>query len=182
MKKRVAILATDGFEEIELTSPKKALEDAGVDVDIISPKHESIKAWDKDNWSDSYKVDIHVSKANASDYHSLMLPGGVLNPDQLRQDTNSIEFIKSFFEQKKPVSAICHGVQPLIDADVLNGRKLTSYPSLQRDVENAGGNWVDQEVVVDEGFTTSRTPEDLDAFNAKIIEEIREGKHELQHA
>lgn len=106
----------------------------------------------------------------------------VLNPDQLRQDTNSIEFIKSFFEQKKPVSAICHGVQPLIDADVLNGRKLTSYPSLQRDVENAGGNWVDQEVVVDEGFTTSRTPEDLDAFNAKMIEEIREGKHELQHA
>ena len=182
MKKRVAILATDGFEEIELTSPKKALEDAGIEVDIISPKRDSIKAWDKDNWSKTYKVDKHVSEVSANDYHSLVLPGGVLNPDQLRQDKDSIELIKAFFKQKKPVSAICHGIQPLIDAGVLKGRKLTSYPSLQRDVENAGGNWVDQEVVVDEGFTTSRTPDDLGAFNAKMVEEVREGKHELQHA
>lgn len=182
MKKKVAILATDGFEEIELTSPKKALEDAGVEVHIISPKRDSIKAWDKDNWSESYKVDHHISEVTADDYHSLMLPGGVMNPDQLRQDKDSINFITAFFEQKKPVSAICHGIQPLIDADVLKGRRLTSYPSLQKDVENAGGNWVDEEVVVDEGFTTSRTPDDLDAFNNKLVEEVREGKHEEQHA
>ncbi|AGC78115.1 protease I [Nonlabens dokdonensis] len=182
MKKIVAILATDGFEEIELTSPKKALEEAGAEVHIISPKRDSIKAWDNDHWSETYKVDHHVSEVDAKDYHSLMLPGGVMNPDQLRQDKTSIEFITSFFEQKKPVSAICHGIQPLIDADVLKGRKLTSYPSLRKDVENAGGNWVDEEVVVDQGFTTSRTPEDLDAFNNKLVEEVREGKHEMQHA
>jgi protease I len=182
MKKIVAILATDGFEEIELTSPKKALEDAGVEVHIVSPNKDNIKAWDKDNWSDTYAVNKHISEVNASDYHSLMLPGGVMNPDKLRQDKASIRFIKSFFEQKKPVSAICHGIQPLIDADVLKGRKLTSFPSLQKDVENAGGNWVDEEVVVDEGFTTSRTPDDLDAFNSKLVEEVMEGKHEEQHA
>ncbi|GAL01348.1 ThiJ/PfpI family protein [Nonlabens ulvanivorans] len=182
MKKKIAILATNGFEEIELTSPKKALEDAGATVHIISPSGESIRAWNDGNWSETYKVDHAVSDVSASDYNSLMLPGGVLNPDQLRQDDASIGFIKDFFKQHKPVSAICHGIQPLIDADVLNGRKLTSYPSLQKDIENAGGNWVNEEVVVDEGFTTSRTPDDLDAFNAKLVEEVKEGKHEEQHA
>lgn len=182
MKKIVAILATDGFEEVELTSPRKALEDAGVEVHIISPNKESIRAWDKDNWSGSYKVDKHISEVDSSDYHSLMLPGGVMNPDKLRQDEDSIKFIRSFFEQKKPVSAICHGIQPLIDAEVLQGRRLTSFPSLQKDVENAGGNWVNEEVVVDEGFTTSRTPDDLNAFNSKLVEEVMEGKHEEQHA
>jgi protease I len=182
MNKRVAILATDGFEEIELTSPKKALEDAGATVHIISPKSGSIKAWASDNWGGIYNVDKQVKDVSVNDYDSLMLPGGVINPDQLRQDEDSIKFIKSFFEHKKPVSAICHGIQPLIDAEVLNGRKLTSYPSLHKDVENAGGNWVDEAVVVDEGFTTSRTPDDLDAFNAKLVEEVKEGKHEEQHA
>ncbi|MGB3592471.1 MAG: type 1 glutamine amidotransferase domain-containing protein [Nonlabens sp.] len=180
--KRVAILATDGFEEIELTSPKKALEDAGIQVDVISPSGNRIKAWNEDNWGDTYDVDKSLSEVSASDYNSLMLPGGVMNPDQLRQDENAVKFIKSFFEQKKPVSAICHGIQPLIDADVLEGRKLTSYPSLRKDVENAGGNWVDEAVVCDEGFTTSRTPDDLEAFNSKMVEEVREGKHEEQHA
>ncbi|EAS19211.1 intracellular protease, PfpI family [Flavobacteria bacterium BBFL7] len=182
MKKKVAILATNGFEEIELTSPKKALEDAGATVHIISPTGDSIKAWNGGNWSQTYEVDYAVSDVSASDYNSLMLPGGVLNPDQLRQDEKSIDFIKDFFKQQKPVSAICHGIQPLIDADVVNGRKLTSYPSLKKDVENAGGHWVDEEVVVDEGFTTSRTPDDLAAFNAKLVEEVKEGKHEEQHA
>ena len=140
MEKKVAILATDGFEEIELTSPRKALEDAGIKVDIVSPKSDSIKAWDQDNWGDTYKVDKQIKEVSASDYDSLMLPGGVMNPDQLRQDEDAVNFIKDFFSQKKPVSAICHGIQPLIDADVLEGRKLTSYPSLKRDVINAGGN------------------------------------------
>lgn len=182
MKKKIAILATDGFEEIELTSPKKALEEAGAEVHIISPNKDSIRSWHQGNWSTTYQVDHQVSEVKAADYNSLMLPGGVMNPDQLRQDKDSIAFIKTFFEQKKTVSAICHGIQPLIDADVLRGRKLTSYPSLRKDVENAGGNWVNEEVVVDKGFTTSRTPDDLEAFNSKLIEEIKEGKHEMQHA
>ncbi len=182
MKKKVAILATNGFEEVELTSPKKALEDAGAEVHIVSPEAVSIKAWNKDNWGDTYKVDKQVSEVSASDYNSLMLPGGVMNPDQLRMNDDAVSFIRDFFKQGKPVSAICHGIQPLIDADVLEGRKLTSYPSLRKDVMNAGGNWVDEEVVVDQGFTTSRTPDDLDAFNAKLVEEVKEGKHEEQHA
>ncbi|MGB5981549.1 MAG: type 1 glutamine amidotransferase domain-containing protein [Nonlabens sp.] len=182
MKKKVAILTTNGFEEVELTSPKKALEDAGAEVHIVSPKSGTIKAWDQDNWGGTYQVDKQIKDVSASDYDSLMLPGGVLNPDQLRMDEDAISFIQDFFKQKKPVSAICHGIQSLIDADVLQGRKVTSYPSIKRDVINAGGNWVDEEVVVDEGFTTSRTPDDLDAFNAKLVEEVREGKHEEQHA
>jgi protease I len=182
MDKKVAILATNGFEEIELTSPKKALEDAGITAHIVSPEKNEIKAWKDGNWSDSYKVDKHISEVSADDYNSLMLPGGVLNPDQLRQDNDSITFIKDFFKQSKPVSAICHGLQSLIDADVLNGRKVTSYPSIRKDLENAGATWVDEEVVVDEGFTTSRTPDDLEAFNAKLVEEVKEGKHDMQHA
>ncbi len=180
--KKVAILATDGFEEIELISPKKALENAGIHVDIVSPKSDTIKAWDKDNWGKNYKVDKQVKDVSVDDYDSLMLPGGVMNPDQLRQDEDSVNFIRDFFKKKKPVSAICHGIQPLIDAEVIKGRKLTSYPSIRKDVENAGGHWVDEEVVTDEGFTTSRTPDDLDAFNAKLVEEVKEGKHADQHA
>jgi protease I len=180
--KKVAILATDGFEEVELTSPRKALEDAGIKVDIVSPKPNNIKAWDKDNWGNTYDVDKQIKEVSVDDYDSLMLPGGVMNPDQLRQDEDAVNFIRDFFKKGKPVSAICHGVQPLIDAEVLEGRKLTSYPSLRKDVENAGGNWVNEEVVTDSGFTTSRTPEDLEAFNAKLVEEVREGNHEKQHA
>ncbi|AZQ44173.1 type 1 glutamine amidotransferase domain-containing protein [Nonlabens ponticola] len=180
--KKVAILATNGFEEVELTSPKEALESKGVAVHIISPEKGEIKAWKDGNWSKSYKVDKQVEEVSATDYNALLLPGGVLNPDQLRQDAKSIDFIKDFFKQGKPVSAICHGLQTLIDADVLKGRKVTSFPSIKKDLENAGAHWVDEEVVVDSGFTTSRTPDDLPAFNKKVVEEVMEGKHEEQHA
>jgi len=182
MDKKVAILATNGFEQIELDSPKKAFEDAGATVHIISPEKGEIKAWKDGNWSDSYKVDKHVSEVKADDYNALMLPGGVINPDKLRTDKASINLIKDFFKQKKPVSAICHGLQTLIDAEVVKGRKVTSYPCIRKDLENAGAQWVDEEVVVDQGFTTSRNPDDLPAFNKKIVEELREGKHDRQHA
>lgn len=182
MKKKVAILATNGFEEIELTSPKKALEDAGFETELVSLEKGKIKAWNEGNWSVRYDVDKVVTEVSHADYHSLFLPGGVINPDKLRQNKDAITFIKGFFDAGKPVSAICHGIQPLIDAGVLKGRKLTSFPSIKQDVINAGGNWVDQEVVVDAGFTTSRSPADLEAFNKKIVEEVKEGKHNEQHA
>ncbi len=182
MKKKVAIMATNGFEEIELTSPKKALEESGAIVHIISPEKETIKAWKNGDWSESYTVDKHISEVQAADYDALLLPGGVINPDQLRTNDKAINLIKEFFKQQKPVSAICHGLQSLIDADVVEGRRLTSYHSIRRDLENAGAHWVDEEVVVDSGFTTSRNPDDLPAFNRKIVEELYEGKHEEQHA
>jgi len=180
MNKNVAILTTNGFEEIELTSPMKALKDAGVTVHIVSPQKGEVKAWNDGNWSKSYKVDKHISDARVEDYHALLLPGGVINPDQLRTDEDSINFIKDFFKHKKPVSAICHGLQSLINAEVVEGRKVTSYHSIRKDLENAGAHWVDQEVVVDQGFTTSRNPDDLPAFNKKVLEELREGKHDRQ--
>ena len=182
MNKRVAILATNGFEEVELTSPMQALKDAGATVHIVSPQKDEITAWKDGNWSSKYKVDKHISEVTVDDYEALLLPGGVINPDQLRTDEESISFIKDFFKHKKPVSAICHGLQSLINAEVVEGRKLTSYHSIRKDLENAGAHWVDQEVVVDQGFTTSRNPDDLPAFNKKIVEELKEGKHERQHA
>ena len=141
-----------------------------------------IKAWDNGNWSNEYTVDKTLDNVSASDYNALMLPGGVINPDILRRDDKAISFIKDFFKQSKPVAAICHAPQLLIEADVVKGRKLTSFNSIKTDLVNAGANWVDEEVVVDEGFVTSRNPDDLPAFNAKLIEEVKEGKHELQHA
>ncbi|WP_194852449.1 type 1 glutamine amidotransferase domain-containing protein [Nonlabens antarcticus] len=182
MNKNVAILATNGFEESELVSPKKALEDAGATVHIVSPEKGEIKAWKDGNWSNSYKVDKHISEVSVNDYNALMLPGGVINPDKLRTDKASVDFIKAFFEHKKPVSAICHGPQSLIEADVVKGRKMTSYHSIRKDLENAGAQWEDKEVVCDQGFVTSRTPDDLPAFNKKMIEELKEGKHDRQHA
>ncbi len=182
MNKKVAILATNGFEEVELTSPKEALENSGATVHVVSPSKKSIKAWKDGNWSQSITVDKHISEVSASDYNALLLPGGVINPDKLRTDEDSVSFIKDFFEQRKPVSAICHGLQSLINAEVVEGRKLTSFHSIRKDLENAGAHWVDQEVVVDDGFTTSRNPDDLPAFNAKVVEELYEGKHEEQHA
>ncbi|WP_041497661.1 type 1 glutamine amidotransferase domain-containing protein [Nonlabens marinus] len=182
MNKRVAILATNGFEEIELTSPMQALKDAGATVHIVSPEKNEIKSWRDGNWSNKYKVDKHISEVTVDDYEALLLPGGVINPDQLRTDEKSIGFIKDFFKHKKPVSAICHGLQSLINAEVVEGRKVTSYHSIRKDLENAGAHWVDEEVVVDQGFTTSRNPDDLPAFNKKVVEELREGKHERQHA
>ncbi|PHR12074.1 MULTISPECIES: type 1 glutamine amidotransferase domain-containing protein [Aequorivita] len=182
MNKRIAILATDGFEESELKSPKEAMEKEGFTVEIISEKEGKIKGWADGNWSNEYTVDKTIANATASDYNALVLPGGVINPDKLRRNDDALKFVKYFFEQKKPVAAICHGPQTLISAGVVEGRKMTSFSSIKDDLINAGANWVDEEVVVDEGFVTSRNPDDLPAFNSKLIEEIKEGKHELQHA
>jgi len=182
MSKRVAILATDGFEESELKSPKEAMEKEGFTVEIISEKEGEIKAWADGNWSNSYKVNKTIKNASANDYNALVLPGGVINPDKLRRNEDALSFVKDFFEQKKPVASICHGPQTLISAGVVEGRKMTSFSSIKDDLINAGANWVDEEVVVDEGFVTSRNPDDLPAFNSKLIEEIKEGKHKLQHA
>lgn len=177
MKKRIAILVTDGFEESELKSPKEAMEKEGFDVEIISEKEGKIKAWKDGNWSGDYQVDKTIENANPSDYNALMIPGGVINPDKLRRNKTALEFVKHFFAEKKPVAAICHGPQVLISAGVVKGRKMTSFESIKDDLVNAGANWIDQEVVVDQGFVTSRSPEDLPAFNSKLIEEIKEGKH-----
>ena len=182
MNKRVAILATNGFEESELKSPKEAMEKAGFTVDIVSPESGSIKGWANGNWSNEYKVTHTLDSVNAVDYNALMLPGGVINPDQLRQNDDALLFVRDFFKQGKPVGAICHAPQLLIEADVVEGRKLTSFNSIKTDLMNAGANWVDEEVVCDEAFVTSRNPDDLPAFNAKLIEEIKEGIHEEQHA
>ena len=182
MEKRIAILATNGFEESELKSPKEAMEKEGFTVDIVSEKSGSIKAWSDGNWSNDYKVDKILTEVNADQYNALVLPGGVINPDKLRINDDALNFVRDFFEQKKPVAAICHASWTLISAGVVEGRKMTSYKSIKDDVINAGANWVDEEVVVDEGFVTSRNPNDLPAFNSKLIEEIKEGKHELQHA
>lgn len=182
MKKRIAIVATNGFEESELKSPKEAMESEGFTVDIISDNSGTIKAWSDGGWSNEYPVTDTLSNVSAKDYDALMLPGGVINPDTLRQNEDALVFIRDFFKQSKPVAAICHAPQLLIEADVVNGRTLTSYNSIKTDLKNAGALWVDKEVVVDEALVTSRNPNDLPAFNAKLIEEIKEGKHELQHA
>lgn len=180
--KRIAILATNGFEESELKSPKEAMEKEGFTVDIVSPESGEIKGWSDGNWSNSYKVDRNLSEVKVAEYNALMLPGGVINPDTLRRNEDALVFVRDFFKQEKPVAAICHAPQLLISADVVKGRKLTSFSSIKDDLINAGANWVDQEVVVDQGFVTSRNPNDLPAFNSKLIEEIKEGKHEAQHA
>lgn len=180
--KKIAILATNGFEESELKSPKEAMEKEGFDVDIVSLESGEIKGWADGNWSNSYKVDKTINDVKADDYNALMLPGGVMNPDHLRRNEKALLFVRDFFKQEKPVAAICHAPWTLISADVVKGRKLTSFHSIKDDLINAGANWVDEEVVVDQGFVTSRNPNDLPAFNAKLIEEIKEGKHEEQHA
>ena len=175
---RVAILTESGFEQSELLSPKEALEQAGYKVDIVSPQKEKVKGWDHDHWDVELQVDKHVTEVTSEEYDALVLPGGVMNPDKLRVDTDSIEFIKDFFKSGKVVAAICHGPQLLIEANLVEGRQLTSYPSIKVDISNAGGMWVDQEVVVDNGLITSRSPKDLNAFNKKILEELKEGTHE----
>lgn len=169
MSKRIAILATDGFEEVELTSPKEAYEKEGFKVDIVSNKSDTIKAWATDKWGEDYKVDKSLQEASVSDYDALVLPGGVINPDLLRIDEKAIDFIKEFSAQKKPIAAICHGPWSLINADLVKGRKMTSYKSIRKDLENAGADWVDQEVVEDNGLVTSRNPDDLPEFNKRFI-------------
>ena len=175
-------MATHGFEESELLEPKKALEQAGAHVDIISDTSGGIKSWKDGNWGTEVKVDKTIDQVTQSDYNALMLPGGVMNPDTLRRNRNAVGFVKSFFENHKPVGAICHAPWMLAEADVLKDRKVTSYSSIKTDIENAGAHWVDEEVVVDEGLVTSRTPSDLKAFCSKLVEEVYEGKHEEQVA
>lgn len=176
--KRVAIITENGFEEVELTSPKKAMENAGFKVDVISPQKNKVKAWDQDHWSIEIPVDVNLSDANPDDYDALMIPGGVINPDKMRVNKDCVAFAKSFLEAGKPVAAICHGPQLLIETGILEGRHMTSFPSLQTDLKNAGADWKDKEVVVDNGLITSRSPKDLNAFNKKVIEEIKEGMHQ----
>lgn len=175
--KRVAILTENGFEEVELTSPKKALERAGAKVDIVSPQKEKVKAWDHDHWSIELPVDVPLDRADPEDYDALVLPGGVINPDQMRVNQDCVDFAQQFLEEGKPVAAICHGPQLLIETGMLRGRNMTSFPSIRTDLENAGVTWADMEVVIDNGLVTSRSPKDLDAFNQKMIEEIAEGVH-----
>src|SRR5215831_13060668 len=175
--KKVAILTENGFEEVELTSPKQALEEAGAEVHIVSPQKEKVKAWDHDHWSIELNVDKNINDVNDDDYDALVLPGGVLNPDKLRTNENAVNFVRRFLESGKPVAAICHGPQTLIETGLLGGRTMTSYPAIKTDIINAGADWVDREVVVDSGLVTSRSPKDLDAFNEKMVEEIGEGVH-----
>lgn len=182
MKKRVAVLATNGFEESELKSPKEAMEKEGFQVDIISLEKGKIKGWADGDWSGEVNVDYSIKEVTAKDYNALVLPGGVINPDQLRRNEDVLIFVRDFFKQGKPVGAICHAAWTLIEADVVKGRTMTSFNSIKTDLKNAGALWVDKEVVVDEALVTSRNPDDLPAFNAKVIEEIKEGKHDLQHA
>jgi deglycase len=173
--KTVAILATNGFEQAELTEPRKALEDAGAKTVVVAPKDGTIRGWKMKNWGESVNVDATLDEAKPDDYDALMLPGGVINPDQLRLDERAVKFVRAFFESSKPVAAICHGPIMLIEANVLKDRHLTSWPSLKTDIGNAGGHWTDEEVVVDRGLVTSRKPDDIPAFNAKMIEEFAEG-------
>lgn len=175
--KRVAVLSADGFEQSELMKPVEALQEAGVQVDIISPNGEPIRGWDKEDWGQIITADLSLDDANPSDYDGLLLPGGVINSDALRQLSDAQEFAQHFFDQAKPTFAICHGAQLLIDAGVVEGRKMTSYPGIGPDLKNAGALWEDSEVVTDNGFVTSRTPDDLPAFIAKMCEELAEGVH-----
>jgi protease I len=178
--KRVAILATDGVEQVELIEPKKALEEAGAQTDVISPKDGKIKGWNHTDWGKEIPVDVNLKSADQNNYDALVLPGGVMNPDTLRMEPAAIQFVKSFFDSGKPVASICHGPWLLVEADVVRGRKVTSWPSLRTDIRNAGGEWIDQEVVTDHGLVTSRKPADIPAFNRKMIEEFAEGKHTPQ--
>jgi protease I len=168
--KKIAILATNGFEESELFKPKEALESGGATVHIIAPDDGKIKAWNHGNWSREIEVDITVGRANVTDYDALVVPGGVINPDKLRRDEDAVKFAAAFFENGKPVASICHGPQLLIEAEVVKGRTMTSFFSIKKDLQNAGANWVDKEVVVDNGLITSRNPDDLDIFNKTMID------------
>jgi len=181
--KNIAVLSEDGFEELELTSPVQRLKEEGATVHIISSKAGKIQAMKGDHdWTIEVDVDKIISEVSADDYHGLLLPGGVLNPDKLRQNEDAIKFVKAFFDAGKPVAAICHAPQVLITAEVVNGRKLTSTKPIKIDLTNAGALWFDEEVVVDQGLVTSRSPDDLPAFNDKIVEEFAEGVHEGQHS
>jgi protease I len=178
--KKVAFLATDMVEQVELTEPWKAVEDAGGSPELVSLEEGEIQGFNHYDKADTFKVDRTVEEASADDYDALVIPGGVGNPDTLRGDENAVAFTRQFFEQGKPVGVICHGPWMLVETGVVRGRKVTSWPTLRTDIQNAGGEWVDEEVVVDNGLVTSRKPDDLPAFTKKIVEEFCEGKHEQQ--
>lgn len=180
--KKIAFLATDGFEQIELTRPWKDIQDAGAMVELVSLEKGKIQGMNHDEKADSFKVDKTLDDVSADDYNGLVLPGGVHNPDALRMNQKAVHFVRDFFKQHKPVAAICHGPWTLVEADVVQGRTLTSWPSLRTDITNAGGIWVDKDVIVDSGLVTSRKPDDLDAFCDKAIEEFCEGRHQKQVA
>lgn len=179
--KKVAILVDKGFEEAELLKPKQALEEAGAKTFVISPQSGTVQAWDMTDWGKKVDVDVNLNDAVAADYDALLLPGGVMNPDKLRMNKDAVALVKQFVDTHKPIAAICHGPWTLIEANAVKGRKMTSYPSLQTDLRNAGAEWVDQEVVADNGLVTSRNPHDIPAFNKKMIEEFAEGKHAGMH-
>lgn len=174
---KIAILATDGYERSELQEPLQSLRQQGADVQVLSVKDGSIKSWDKTDWGDSVDVDRLVSDASVEDYDALVLPGGQINPDLLRLQPEAVAFVKAFAQSGKPLAAICHGPWLLVEADAVREREMTSYPSIRTDLINAGARWHDQEVVVDEGIITSRSPDDLPAFISKIMEEVEEGRH-----
>jgi protease I len=178
--KRVAFLATDMVEQVELTEPWKAVQDEGATPELVSLEEGEIQGYNHYDKADTFKVDRTVEEASADDYDALVIPGGVGNPDTMRLDENAVEFTRQFFEQGKPVGVICHGPWMLVEAGVVRGRMVTSWPSLRTDIGNAGGNWVDEEVVVDQGLVTSRKPDDLPAFTEKIVEEFAEGRHAKQ--
>ncbi len=179
---KVAILVAEGFEQVELTDPRLALEKAGATAKIVSPADGEVEGWNHYDKGDMFNVDVPLAEANAADFDALMLPGGVANPDQLRMDEKAVSFIRGFFDAGKPVAVICHGAWPLINAGVVKGRKITSWPSVKQDLINAGAEWVDEEVVVDHGLVSSRKPDDIPAFNDKMIEEFAEGRHKGQKA
>jgi protease I len=180
--KRVAILATDGVEQVELVEPKKALDAAGAVTTVVTPSGRNIKAWQIDHWGDEIAAQRSLDSARADEFDALMLPGGVMNPDTLRLDERAVQFVRRFFEAGKPVAAICHAPWMLIEADVVRGRTVTSWPSLRTDLQNAGADWVDREVVTDEGLVTSRKPDDIPAFSRKMLEEFAEGIHDGQRS
>jgi len=174
---RFLILATDGFEQLELTVPRDELRKTGARVDVATPTGHSIRGWDKTDWGETVPADLKIANAKADDYDALVLPGGVINPDKLRIDDDAMRMVKSFLNSGKVIAAICHGPWLLVQADAVRGRKMTSFKSIRKDLENAGAQWVDKEVVTDDGIITSRSPGDLSAFVAKIVEEVEEGRH-----
>jgi protease I len=175
--KRIAALVDHGFEQVELTGPKEALEKEGARVDIVSPQDTEVKGWQHTKWGDTFPVTKPLNEARPGDYDALLLPGGVMNPDRLRANENAVAFVRAFVHEGKPLAAICHGPWTLIEAGAVRGRRMTSWPSLKTDLKNAGANWVDETVVVDNGLVTSRKPDDIPAFSEKAIEEIAEGRH-----
>jgi protease I len=174
--KKIAILVADGFEQVELTQPQQALLEVGAQVHIVSPQADTVQGWNHYDKADHFDVDVSLSDANAADYDGLLLPGGTVNPDQLRVNERAVQFVQAFFEAGKPVAAICHGPWTLVEAGAVQGRQITSWPSLKTDLNNAGADWVDQEVVVDRGLITSRNPDDIPAFNQAMIKAFAQGK------